>query len=76
MNLKQFLAGVKILQQYYDDPDGYHLDAAHDTIYLYPTDRPLTATHVQHMLALGWFQPDQFEEEYEYDPNTGWQAYT
>ncbi len=76
MNLKQFLTGIQILQQYYDDPDSYHLGAAHDTIYLYPTDRPLTAAHVQQMLELGWFQPDQLEEEYEYDPYSGWQAYT
>ncbi len=76
MNLLQFTSGIKILQQYYDNPNGYHLEASHDTIHLYPTDRPLTAEHVKEMLDLGWWQPDQYEETYEYDPESGWNAFT
>ena len=76
MNLKDFLAGVQILRQYYNNPDCYHLGADHDIIYLYHTDRPLTAEHVAKLLDLGWFQPDQFEEEFVYDPDSAWQAYT
>ena len=75
MNLKQFIVGVQILRQYYDNPDGYHLDADHDIIYLYPTDRPLTPEHVTELLELGWFQPDQQEDEFTYDPDSAWQAY-
>ncbi len=76
MNLLQFTSGIKILQQYYDNPNGYHLEASHDTIHLYPTDRPLTAEHVKEMLDLGWWQPDQYEETYEYDPESSWNAFT
>ncbi len=76
MNLLQFTSGIKILQQYYDNPNGYHLEASHDTIHLYPTDRPLTAEHVKEMLDLGWWQSDQYEETYEYDPESGWNAFT
>lgn len=76
MNLKQFLVGVQIIRQYYHDPDGYHLDADHDVIYMYATDRPITPEHVAELLDLGWFQPDQCEEEYVYDSYSGWQAYT
>lgn len=76
MNLLQFTSGIKILQQYYDNPGGYHLEASHDTIHLDPTDRPLTPEHVREMLDLGWWQPDQVEEDYEYDPESGWNAFT
>jgi hypothetical protein len=76
MILKQFLAGVQILCQYYNDPDGYHLGSDSGVIYLYPTDRPVTPEHVTKLLELGWFQPDQLEEEYVYDPYSGWQAFT
>lgn len=73
MNLKQFLAGVKILRKYYNDPDGYHIDAVHDIVYMYSTDKPLTPQHVKELRDLGWFQRDL--PETEYDPEEGWEAY-
>lgn len=41
MNLKNFIEGINTLRPYYEEPDGYHLGAEHDEIYLYATDRPL-----------------------------------
>lgn len=72
MNLNNFLEGVNILRPYYNDPNGYHLGADHDIIYLYTTDKPLSPEAVQKMLDLGWFQESSPEE---YNPEEGWAAF-
>ena len=74
MNLQDFTAGLQTLLPYYKDPAGYHLGAEHDQIYLYVTDKPLSATDVQTMRDLGWFQPDQDDGE-DYDPGQGWATF-
>lgn len=79
MNLKDFIEGVEILQKYYKDPNGYHLSAEHDQVYLGSTDRPVAAADVKRLHKLGWFQPDMLDEDGEaspeYDPNDGWSTF-
>lgn len=75
MKLSNFIKGLKTLQPYYKDGDGYHIGAEHDQFYAYRTERPLTPEDVQKMRDLGWFQPEQ-EDGAEYDPENGWSAYT
>lgn len=73
MTLGNFIEGCKILQPYYDKPNGYHLGAEHDQIYVYATEKPLSDEDVAKMRDLGFFQPDCSEEEY--DPKDGWSAF-
>ncbi len=75
MNLKNFVAGVEILLPYYNKPDGCHLGAEHDQIYLYATDAPLTDVDVARMRELGWFQPEQDDDGQPYDQEDGWSAF-
>jgi hypothetical protein len=75
MRLNKFIEGLKTLQPYYTDVDGYHISAEHGRFYAYATDSPLTADDVQKMQELGWFQPDQGDGT-EYDPWNGWSAFT
>jgi hypothetical protein len=74
MKLSSFIEGLKTLQPYYKDGDGFHIGAEHDQFYAYQTDRPLTPEDVQKMRDLGWFQPEQKSEAY--DPENGWSAIT
>ena len=74
MKLSNFIEGLKTLQPYYKDGDGYHIGAEHDQFYAYQTERPLTTEDVQKMRALGWFQPDQ-DDDAEYNPEDGWSAF-
>ncbi len=79
MKLNDFVDGITILRLYFDDPDGYHVEAEHDVFYMHATDRPLTPEDSAKMFALGWFQPSAEEDEGEksaYDPGEGWAAYT
>lgn len=73
MKLSSLIEGLKTLQSYYKGEDGYHVGAEHDQIYIYQTDRPLTPEDVQKMRDLGWFQPDQTQDEY--NPENGWSAF-
>lgn len=75
MKLGNFIEGLKTLQPYYKDGDGYHIGAEHDQFYAYQTERPLTPEDVQKMRDLGWFQPEQ-DDGAEYDPEVGWSAFT
>lgn len=75
MKLNNFIEGLKTLQPYYKDGDGYHIDAAPDQVYAYQTDLPLTLEDVQKMRDLGWFQPGQGDGA-EYNPEIGWSAFT
>ena len=80
MNLKNLLAGITTLQPYYDNPDGYHLSAEHDQIWMRQTDKPLPPEVVQKMIDAKWFQEgavyeDEFKAE-NYAPEESWTAYT
>ena len=77
--MSDVIKGLKYLAEYFDD-DGYHISAEHDTIYVYPTDRPLPQAVVRWMIDLGWLQPDaegdddEFKAE-NYDPEESWAFY-
>lgn len=77
MNLKGFLAGVEILRPFYKDPNGYHLGADHDVIYVYATDDPLPQEAVVKMLDLGFHQESGAAEgsPQDYRPDESWWAY-
>lgn len=74
MKLSSLIEGLKTLQPYYEDADGYHIGAEHDQVYVYPTARALTPEDVQKMRDLGWFQPEQADEEYNAEES--WSAFT
>jgi hypothetical protein len=83
MKLSDALIGIQTLQPFYDKPNGHHLGAEHDQIYLYPTNRPLTPEAEATMREAGWFQPDARPVEdadnsntAPYDPGEGWSAFT
>ncbi len=75
MKLSNFIEGLKTLQPYFTNGDGYHIGAQHDQFYVRQTDRPLTDEDVQKMRSLDWFQPGQ-EGDAPYDPEEGWSAFT
>jgi hypothetical protein len=81
MKLGKFIQGLDVLRNFYDNPNGYHLGAEHDQIYVYATDSPLPAESVKFLVELGWFQPgvnigedDDFKAEH-YVPDEGWSVY-
>lgn len=81
MKLKEFMAGLQILKQYYkDDGDGYHIGAEHDIFYCYQTDTPLSPEDVQRMHELGWHQEEAVVDggwkPENYDPKESWSAHT
>ena len=83
MTLENLLEGIAILRPYYDDPNGYHVGAEHDEVWLYATDRPLSTDDVRRMRALDWGQDcDAADEDEdpeaaatEYDPEESWRAF-
>ena len=75
MKLSNFIEGLKTLQPYYKDGDGYHIGAEHDQFYAHETERPLTPEDVQRMRDLGWFQPEHADDA-AYDAEEGWSAFT
>lgn len=75
MQLSNFIEGLKTLQPYYKNIDGYHIFAGHEQFFAHATDRPLSLEDVQKMRDLGWFQPDQ-DDDAEYSPEDGWSAFT
>lgn len=79
MNLKDLLTGITTLQPYYDKPDGYHLSAEHDQIWLCATSRPLSPEDVQKMIAANWWQErDDYGEDMkmsDYKPEESWTGY-
>ncbi len=78
MKLKHLADAIAILIPYYDDPNGYHVGAEHDEIFLYETDRPLSPEDVQRMVAMGWSQDGGADEESpeDYRPDLGWKHFT
>jgi len=75
MNLKEFRQGIDILAKYYDKPDGHHIGAEHDVIYVYDTDHPVSPEDCAQLWALGWGQEGCDNEKGEYDPEVGWYAF-
>lgn len=72
--MSNFIEGLKTLQPYYQNADGYNIGAEHDQFYAYATERPLTPEDVQKMRDLGWFQPE-VDDGADYDPDEGWSAF-
>lgn len=74
MKLGNLIEGLKTLQPYYNG-DGYHIAVSNDQFRCFPTDKPLTPEDVQKMRDLGWFQPEQDDDD-EYNAQEGWSAFT
>lgn len=81
MSIKDFAEGLATLRPYFAKPDGYHLGAEHDVIYVYATDSPVSVDDIAKLGALGWTQeyvelPEDKDwgPEY-YDPQQGWAAF-
>ncbi|MGG5810990.1 hypothetical protein [Falsiroseomonas sp. CW058] len=74
MNLGEVSEGISILRGYFDEPDGHHIGAEHDQIFIFRTDRPVSEGDVARLRDLGWFQPD-IEEDAPYDPEEPWCAF-
>lgn len=81
MKTKDIAEGLLILANYYTNPDGYHVDASHDVLYVQATDRPVEQHALEQLVAIGWFQEnvDRGDAmEYaaaHYDPDEGWTCY-
>ena len=74
MELNNFVNGLKVLQGYFDNQDGYHIGAEHDQFYVYPTDNSVSEDDFRALKMMGWFQPDA-EDDDVYNPEAGWSAY-
>jgi len=82
MGLNNLIEGLEILRLYYKNPNGYHIGSEHDTIYMYVTNVPLIAVHIQAMIDNGWVQNVSRSSECgkmvvsDYDPEESWVFYT
>lgn len=68
MKIDYFLDGIQILRKYYHDPNGYHIGAEHDKVYVYATDIPVNPEDLKKLCDLGWFQEIDGDDEDEYSP--------
>lgn len=78
MTLDKLVEGIMILSKYFDKPDGYHIGAEHDIIYVFGTDKPVNDEDAAKLRELGWHQPDVDEDDdgnAPYDSDEGWGAY-
>ncbi len=82
MTVENLIAGLTILQPYYNKPNGYNVGADHDVIYAYATSRPLSDVDLLKMIELGWHQ-EHDERDYDndfsqvdYRQDESWMAYT
>jgi hypothetical protein len=82
MRARDIAAGINLLLTYYDNPEGYHVGADHDQVYMSATNRALTPEDVEKMVALGWHQEHvgrgDYTEEFaskHYRPEEVWIAY-
>lgn len=81
MQLSKIIAGLQVFARYYDK-DGYHADAQHDVLNVYPTDKPLSDEDLKAVVELGWLQEEaDFESaaenlRSEYRPDEGWYCFT
>ena len=55
MKLSNFIEGLKTLQPYYKEGDGYEIGAEHDQFYAFQTERALTPDDVQRCAILDGF---------------------
>jgi hypothetical protein len=55
MKLSSLIEGAQILSAYFDDPDGFHVGAEHDQIFIYATDRPVSEKDRARLGELRWF---------------------
>ena len=78
MRLNDFIEGLTTLRPYYDDPNGYHVGAERDQVFVYATDHPLPRPDFVKMLGLGWFQTTVGGEPAmtTYEPATSWSCFT
>lgn len=53
---KNIILRLQALMHFYNDPDGYGIEAGHDVIYTYLTDKPLPDEIVIIMINLGVVQ--------------------
>lgn len=65
MRLNSIIDGLRILQRYYDDPNGFKTGADHDVLYAYDTDRPVSDADREVLERMGWKQ----------EPDNGWRAF-
>ena len=79
MSTQDVIAGMQIILPYYDQADGgFNTGADHDVIYMYATDKPVSAEDIAKIKELGWFQTDVEEDDdgnVEYDVDSGWQKF-
>ena len=76
MKLNELIEGLKILQKYYDQPNGYNTGADHDVIYIYQTQKPVSEEDLKKLHEFGFFQSGYKLENGEYNPDEGWQVFT
>lgn len=75
MNMDNFISGLGILEQAFNDPAGCHMVSEHEEFYVNRTDRPLSAEDVSELKRLGWSQPDLRRDSIvAYDPAMSWMA--
>jgi len=75
MKLNEIIEGLKILQKYYDNPDDHHVDADHDIIYVYATQKPVSEEDLKKLHEFGFNQPGFDAEAGEYSPDENWQFF-
>jgi hypothetical protein len=82
MRTFDLIEGLKILQQFRDSQTGFDVGGEHDTIYAYPTDKPLDEPALVRMIFHGWIQEhDEMEGNQDftvsdYRQDESWIAYT
>ena len=67
MKTPNIIEGLTILQKYRDKPNLYHVGAEHDQLYAYATDKPVSQKDIARLIALGWWQDRQSEDDEEED---------
>lgn len=78
MKTTAIIEGLTILQKYYNQ-DGFNVGAEHDVLHGYATDTPVDDDDLSRLIALGWFQLCEDDEEFTaeyYDPQESWTCYT
>ena len=82
MKTKAIIEGLTIMEKYRDGEGGYNTGAEHDTLYVYPTAKPISGDDLDRLVALGWSQEDAAlidDEEFSarhYDPEESWYCFT
>lgn len=78
MTLSNFMAGFRFLEPY-TDAWTVPLGSEYDSVYVYPTNRPLPPEVITVLRSLRWFQPNVENDDEgnpgPYNPKKGWVAY-